>query len=120
IHPEAPASTQGTDLPVLVAEAGSHSSYQASIRVQGHHFLDRRFHRLSGLLPRGLRPREVCAESWPNERLVDAAVDCVDCWRQSSGHWSAVRANHPHFGYDMQKGSNGIWYATGVFGTDHD
>jgi hypothetical protein len=120
IHPEAPASTQGTNLPVLVAEAGSPSRYQANIRVQGHHFWDRRFQRLIGLLPRGLRAREVCAESWPNEKLVDAAVDCVDCWRQSSGHWSAVRASHPHFGYDMQKGSNGIWYATGVFGTDRD
>jgi hypothetical protein len=107
-------------LPLLVTEAGSHSRYQAQIRVQGHHFWNHRFQRLLGLLPRGLHPREVCAESWPNEKLVDAAVDCVDCWRQSSGHWSAVRASHPHFGYDMQKGSNGLWYATGVFGTDRD
>jgi hypothetical protein len=120
IHPEAPASTQGTNLPMLAAEAGSHSHYQAQIRVQGHHFWEHRFHRITGLLPGGLRAREVCAESWPNEKLVDAAVDCVDCWRQSSGHWSAVRASHPHFGYDMKKGSNGIWYATGVFGTNQD
>ena len=120
IHPEGPASTHGTSHPVLVAEAGSHSRYQAQIRVQGHHFWEHRFQRLIGLLPRGLRAREVCAESWPNEKLVDAAVDCVDCWRQSSGHWNAVQAAHPHFGYDMQQGSNGIWYATGVFGTDRD
>lgn len=117
IHPEGPASTAGKPNVHLVEEAQSHSRYQAQIRVQGHHFWERRFHRLLGILPFGLRAREVCAESWPNEKLVDAAVDCVDCWRQSSGHWSAVREAHPLFGYDMQRGSNGIWYATGVFGS---
>jgi hypothetical protein len=115
IHPEAPASTLGQADNVLVQEAESHSNYQAQIRVQGHHHWNTRFQRLLGLLPRAHNPREVCAESWPNEKLVDAAVDCVGCWRQSSGHWSAVSANQPLFGYDMQRGSNGIWYATGVF-----
>jgi len=117
IHPEQPASTGGELHPVLAEEAKTHSDYQASIQVQGHHHWDVRFQRLAGLLPFGLRGREVCAESWPNEPLVDAAVDCVDSWRQSSGHWSAVSANHPAFGYDMRRGANGIWYATGVFGT---
>jgi hypothetical protein len=117
IHPERPASTVGQLLPVLADEAKTHSNYQAAIQVQGHHHWEARFQRLSGLLPLGLQGREVCAESWPNERLVDAAVDCVDCWRQSAGHWSAVSASHPVFGYDMQRGANGIWYATGVFGT---
>ncbi|HWC91011.1 MAG TPA: hypothetical protein VG433_15185, partial [Pirellulales bacterium] len=117
IHPERPASTVGQLLPVLAEEAKTHSNYQAAIQVQGHHHWDARFQRLSTVLPAGLQGREVCAESWPNERLVDAAVDCVDCWRQSSGHWSAVSARHPVFGYDMRRGANGIWYATGVFGT---
>lgn len=117
IHPERPASTSGEQHPVLAAEAQSHSNYQAAIQVQGHHYWDTRFQRISAQLPGGLMGREVCAESWPNERLIDAAVDCVDCWRQSSGHWSAVRASHPMFGYDMRRGANGIWYATGVFGT---
>jgi hypothetical protein len=117
IHPERPASTVGELLPVLAEEAKTHSNYQAAIQVQGHHHWDVRFQRLSTVLPAGLQGREVCAESWPNERLVDAAVDCVDCWRQSSGHWSAVSAHHPVFGYDMRRGANGIWYATGVFGT---
>jgi hypothetical protein len=119
IHPEKPASTVGDLHPVLVEEAKTHAGYQAAIQVQGHHHWDARFQRLAGLLPFGLRGKEVCAESWANERLVDAAVDCVDSWRQSSGHWEAVRASHPVFGYDMQRGANGIWYATGVFGT-HD
>jgi hypothetical protein len=61
---------------------------------------------------------EVCAESWPGENLVEAAVECVRCWRLSQGHWSAVRAAHRLFGYDMKRGSNGIWYATGIFGRD--
>jgi hypothetical protein len=117
IHPERPASTGGELHPVLVEEAKTHSHYQAAIQVQGHHHWETRFQRLAALLPFGLRGREVCAESWPNEPLVDAAVDCVDCWRQSSGHWSAVSASHPVFGYDMRRGTNGIWYATGVFGT---
>ncbi|HEV3003504.1 MAG TPA: hypothetical protein VGX78_03545, partial [Pirellulales bacterium] len=100
-------------------EARSHSTYQARICVQGHHHWARRFPRLSRHLPRGLRAQEVVAESWPHEELVDAAVDCVDSWRQSSGHWSAVRAHQPRFGYDMQRGGNGIWYATGLFGNRH-
>ncbi|HEV3021182.1 MAG TPA: hypothetical protein VGX76_01895, partial [Pirellulales bacterium] len=119
IHPESPASTKGELDPVLAQEAKSHSAYQAQIRVQGHHHWERRFPRLSRLLPRGLRAQEVVAESWPHEGLVDAAVDCVDSWRQSSGHWSAVRAHQPRFGYDIQRGGNGIWYATGLFGNRH-
>jgi hypothetical protein len=119
IHPEKPASTVGKLDPALAKEARSHSRYQARIRVQGHHNWGRRFPRLSALLPFGLRAQEVVAESWPHESLVDAAVDCVDSWRHSSGHWSAVRARQPRFGYDMQRGSNGIWYATGLFGNRH-
>ena len=60
--------------------------------------------------------QEVVAESWPNESLVEACVDCVDSWRQSPGHWRAVRSRHPLFGYDIKRGRNGIWYATGIFG----
>ncbi|HUY32021.1 MAG TPA: hypothetical protein VMV69_04510 [Pirellulales bacterium] len=116
IHPEAPASTKGELDPMLATEAKSHSTYQARIRVQGHHHWGWRFPRLSRLLPRGLRAQEVVAESWPHEGLVDAAVDCVDSWRHSSGHWNAVRSRQPRFGYDMKRGGNGIWYATGLFG----
>ncbi|HEX4129727.1 MAG TPA: hypothetical protein VHZ24_06765 [Pirellulales bacterium] len=118
IHPEAPASTAGELDTNLTDEAKSHSGYQAQTHVQGHHRWGERFQRLLGRLPRGLKPQEVVAESWPNEDLVDAAVDCVDCWRQSSGHWSAVRTWQPRFGYDMRRGTNGVWYATGVFGNN--
>jgi hypothetical protein len=116
IHPEAPASTQGQFHFELAQEAKSHANYQASIQVQGHHSWESRFHRINSKLPGNVLAQEVVAESWPNESLVEACVECVDSWRQSPGHWSAVRSRHPLFGYDIKRGHNGIWYATGIFG----
>jgi hypothetical protein len=116
IHPEKPESTRGRPSRTLFSEARNHSQFQARLRLQGHHNWGARFKRITNLLPFGLRAQEVVAESWPGESLVDAAVDCVDCWRQSPGHWSAVQSDQPQFGYDMEKGANGIWYATGLFG----
>ncbi|MBI2825894.1 MAG: hypothetical protein HYX69_14510 [Planctomycetia bacterium] len=116
IHPEAPASTKGDLDPHLVQEAKQHSRYQARIRLQGHHHWEYRFHRIGRLLPFGLRAQEVVAESWPQENLMDAAVDCVHSWRQSPGHWGAVKSSQPRFAYDIERGANGIWYATGIFG----
>lgn len=114
VHPEAPQSTYGNISEYLTEEAKSHSQYQASILLQGHHNWESRFRRITSRL--GLfSAQEVCAESWPNESLVVAAIDCVDSWRQSPGHWSAVRSRHAMWGYDMKLGRNGIWYATGIF-----
>lgn len=115
-HPERPLSASGEPHEELEREAESHSRHQAVIRVQGHHRWGSRFQRLLGRIPPGHVPQEVCAESWPGQRLIDAAEECVQSWRHSSGHWDAVRRHHPIFGYDMKRGSNGIWYATGVFG----
>jgi len=115
-HPERPASTEGRRDPYLVKEAESHARYQARIRRQGHHSWETRFHRINAKLPDGLTASEVCAESWPGQGLLEAALDCVRCWRYSSGHWAAVCKPHRCYGYDMQRGSNGIWYATGIFG----
>lgn len=117
IHPDKPASTSGELDPNLLEEAQNHSEYQARIRLQGHHAWESRFRRIVGRLPGGLSAREVCAESWPGENLVEAAIECVRCWRLSAGHWSAVGASSRCFGYDMKRGSNGVWYATGIFGT---
>lgn len=116
VHPEQPKSTTGAPDNTLFDEARDHSHHQARIRNQGHHNWGSRFARIIGLLPGGLLAKEVVAESWPNEGLVDACVDCVDSWRQSSGHWNAVRNTQIRYGYDIKKGSNGIWYATGIFG----
>lgn len=118
IHPEKPKSTLGRPNRELFSAAHDHSRHQARILKQGHHNWGSRFQRLTGLLPGGLHAQEVVAESWPGEGLVDAAIDCVDCWRQSSGHWNAVRSDQPQYGYDIKKGPNGIWYATGLFGNN--
>jgi hypothetical protein len=115
-HPEAPASAWGDFNNVLAAEAESHSRYQAQIHVQGHHSWETRFHRINSRLPGDFVAQEVVAESWPDEELVDAAVECVHSWRQSEGHWDAVRRRQPLFGFDIKRGLNGIWYATGIFG----
>lgn len=115
IHPESPASTRGEFNPVLAEEAQSHADYQAAIRVQGHHRWGHRFNRILGRLRGAGDAREVVAESWPGQTLVDACVECVHSWRQSSGHWQAVRSGHASFGYDIKRGANGIWYATGIF-----
>jgi len=117
IHPEGPASTTGQFDPRLAEEAQKHADYQARLRRQGHQHWKKRFRQIMRLLPRGLIPKEVCAESWPGENLVEAAIECVHSWRRSSGHWSAVRAKHDLYGYDMKRGPNRIWYATGIFGS---
>ena len=117
-HPEGPASTGGTFDPVLAKEAERHSLHQARIQCQGHHNWDQRFRRINTVLPAGLVACEVCAESWPGESLVEAAIECVRSWRTSPGHWDAVNGACPVYGYDMKRGRNGIWYATGIFGQD--
>lgn len=114
-HPDQPASTIGEFSPLLTRETENHAWHQASIGLQGHHNWDARFHAINAQLPGGLLAREVCAESWPGQSLVDAAEECVDSWRQSPGHWSAVSSRHNLFAYDMKRGANGIWYATGIF-----
>lgn len=116
IHPEKPQGANGKFHATLASEAASHSSDQAGMGVQGHHNWETRFHRINARLPGDVSAQEVVAESWPGEDLMDACVDCVESWRQSSGHWSAVRGRHPVFGFDIKRGGNGIWYATGLFG----
>lgn len=116
-HPDRPQSAWSGVSPLLAEETEKHSRYQAAIHLQGHHRWDQRFHAINARLPDGLTANEVCAESWPRQSLVEAAEECVDCWRQSAGHWDHVRRRHALFGYDMHRGRNGIWYATGIFAT---
>jgi hypothetical protein len=114
-HPDAPRSAIGLPHHALLAESELHSQYQANIAVQGHHDWGGRFDRINAKLG-DLSSREVVAESWPGESLLEAAIECVHCWRQSGGHWDAVSSAHTEYGYDMKLSSNGIWYATGLFG----
>jgi len=116
IHPERPQSAQGMRDPLLAREAAAHSGHQARIRRQGHHDWQTRSQRIHGSLSgAGGYPTEVCAESWENQDLLDSCVDCVASWRQSSGHWNAVKSPQSAYGYDIRRGSTGIWYATGIF-----
>lgn len=114
-HPEFPASTTGHFSHLLSRETEKHAQHQASITLQGHHNWETRFHAINAALPGSLLAKEVCAESWPGQSLVEAAEECVHSWRQSSGHWDAVRSPHLLFGYDMKRGANGVWYAAGIF-----
>jgi hypothetical protein len=115
IHPEHPQSTSGTCDPTLCREAAAHSGHQAAIRRQGHHGWNVRSQRIVGALGGAGSASEVCAESWENQDLLDSCVDCVASWRQSAGHWRSVSNPQAAYGYDIRRGSNGIWYATGVF-----
>ena len=115
-HADRPASATGPLDPLLAGEAESHSRHQANIDTQGHHDWDRRFQAINARLPAGHVAYEVCAESWPGQSLVEAAEECVDSWRQSSGHWRQVSTQAEYYGYDMSRGAGGVWYATGIFG----
>lgn len=116
IHPERPASTHGEKHEALAQEAESHSHYQAQLRSQGHHRWETRFHRIRRLLGGVFgHPVEVVAESWPNQTMIDSCIDCVASWRHSPGHWNAVKSYQRTYGYDIKRGSNGIWYGTGIF-----
>jgi hypothetical protein len=114
-HPAAPQSAWSPHSTYLASEAEKHSQHQASILLQGHHNWDTRFQQINAGLGVG-GAKEVCAESWGGQSLLEAAEECVHSWSQSSGHWSAVSARHSYFGYDMKRGTNGVWYATGIFG----
>jgi hypothetical protein len=89
------------------------ASYQADVQQQGHQNFGTRFQSLSAAA--GSSVSEVCAESWPNQNMIDSCLDCVDSWRHSSGHWRGVAGRHRAFGYDIRRGRNGIWYGTGIF-----
>ena len=114
-HPEHPASTQGECHPVLAEEA-QRCRVPSPDRRQGHHFWETRFHRINARLGNGLNVVRGLAESWPGQGLLESAIECVRCWRTSSGHWAAVSAKQQCYGYDIKRGANGIWYATGIFG----
>ncbi len=119
-HTGSPASTAGEFSPILARETENHARHQAQISLQGHHNWNTRFHSINAQLPTGLLAHEVCAESWPGQNLLDAAIECVHSWRQSPGHWSAVSSRQALFAYDMQRGANGVWYAAGIFASPAD
>lgn len=111
MRPERPRSTDGTPSARLFAHADENNRRQAERQTQGHH------------TPIGYlgNAAEIAAESWPwHTHVVDAAVDCVDAWRHSHGHWSAAMKACREYGYDMRRGRSNwfggqeVWFATGV------
>lgn len=119
-HPDKPQSAASCRLPLLEEAATSHSAHQAELNYQGHHGWERRFQELLQVLPGDLIPFEVCAESWPGQSAFDAAIECVHSWRQSDGHWNLVSRSNRFFAFDMARGSNGVWYGTGLFAIPRD
>jgi hypothetical protein len=120
VHPERPRSVFALAHPAFLGHAARHSARQASMHHQHHADLIGSLATIGGEMGEGVgNGSEVVAESWGNfvggETVQEAAFSCVDAWRHSPGHWSAVSGQHRYFGYDIARGSNGTWYATGIF-----
>lgn len=105
----------GRQHPILQRAAQAHADYQARVGVQGHQFWDRRAVLLMEFMPDCHEFREVANESWPGQGIRDAAKEMYRSWKLSPGHWSAVNGRCSYYGYAMARGSNGIWYACGIF-----
>jgi hypothetical protein len=120
VHPERPQSVYCECHPAFLGHAERHSNRQARMRNQHHADIIAASGRLSNEVGQWIGgASEVVAESWGNvvggENVLEAAFSCVDAWRHSSGHWSAVSGQHRYFGYDIARADNGTWYATGIF-----
>lgn len=120
VHPERPQSVRGHGHDAFLGHAQRHSQRQAGQQRQHHADIIAATSRLSMEVGVGLgNGSEVVAESWGRvvggENVLEAAFSCVDAWRHSPGHWGAVSRPHRYFGYDIARGANGTWYATGIF-----
>jgi hypothetical protein len=111
-HPERPRSTDGRASRYLFSQARRHCDCMSRACQCGHQNWDSRFQEITAALG-GLGVKEVAATG-NGATLVDAARDCVASWRSSPGHWSAVRGWAHMYGYDVQRGRDGTWYATGI------
>ncbi len=120
VHPEVPQSVYCTCHPAFLEHAQNHSLLQARQRRQHHADLIATSSTLQGKVGAGFSgASEVVAESWGRfvggENVLEASFACVNAWRQSPGHWSAVSRRHTYFGYDISQADDGTWYATGIF-----
>jgi hypothetical protein len=99
----------------LQRAAEEHAAYQARIQVQGHQDWDGRVAGLRRQVPECHTFAEVANESWPDQNMNAAAYEMYRSWKLSPGHWSAVNGRCRYYGYAMRLGSNGTWYACGIF-----
>jgi hypothetical protein len=121
VHPERPRSILGKAHDAFLGHAARHSQRQAAMQRQHHADIIAASSRMAAESGESVSAgSEVVAESWGRvvggENVLEAAFSCVDAWRHSSGHWGAVSRQHRFFGYDIARGANGTWYATGIFG----
>jgi hypothetical protein len=120
VHPERPRSILGLAHPGLLGHTQRHSLRQAAMNNQHHANIIAAAQQITAETGTPINNQsEVVAESWGNfvggENVLEACFSCVDAWRHSPGHWSAVAGEHRYYGYDIAKGANGTWYATGFF-----
>jgi hypothetical protein len=120
VHPEQPQSVYCECHPAFLGHAERHSNRQASMMHQHHADIIGASYAMSQEAGYNVGlSSEVVAESWGRfvggENVLEASFSCIDAWRHSSGHWSAVSRQHRYFGYDIARGDNGTWYATGIF-----
>ncbi|MGA2059101.1 MAG: hypothetical protein ABSG67_01370 [Thermoguttaceae bacterium] len=105
----------GQQHPILQKAAENQAAYQARIHAQGHWNWESRVQQLYREMPDCGEFAEVCNQSWAGQDVESAAHEMYRSWRLSPGHWSAVNGTCDYWGYAMARGSNGIWYATGIF-----
>ena len=99
----------------LQRAAEAQAAYQARVGEQGHQNWKQRVKVLMRQMPQCSEFREACNESWPDQNVKDAALEMYKSWKESPGHWSAVNGPCTFYGYAMVRGSNGVWYACGIF-----
>jgi hypothetical protein len=110
------ACLQSANLLPLQMMAQQHAEYQAIKATQGHQLWDERVKDLYVALPKYGEFTEVCAESWPDQTIEDAAAEMYNSWRQSPGHWSAVTGANAGWGAAMAFcARRRVWYACAVF-----
>ena len=102
--------------PTLQQAAEQHAAYQAQVQVQGHQGWETRVAQSRGQMPDCHTFKEVVNESWPGLETNAAAYEMYRSWKLSAGpDWSAVNGRCHYYGYAMRLGSNGVWYACGIF-----
>jgi len=122
LHPEGAYSTDGYLSPYLTEEAIGTTKLQVDRDFQGHPDWDSRFQRIIAKQGSGYQaPYENAAESWPhNISFVSAALECVDSWKHSDGHWAATLWAWTDYAYHMRLNENGVWYCTGIYQQKRD
>lgn len=101
---------QGVTDNYLMGLAEVHARSMATRQHQDHNGWDHRFQDIYRTLPNMKEASEICAESWPDETMEEAAAGCWKDWKQSPGHWRTANGKPDLYGVAMARGKNGIWY----------